>query len=82
MADTPNASLATPHAVALHLAAKWMSEKYYRTFRLFEESGAFDAVLQQRDRRVGVTISALWEETGPVEGADVLGELLTADMRA
>ena len=82
MADTPNTPLATQHAVALHLAAKWMSEKYYRTFRLFEESGAFDAVLQQRDRRVGVTIGALWEETGPVEGADVLGELLTADMRA
>ena len=72
------------HAVALRLTSTWMSEKYYRTFRLAEETpGAFDAVLQQRDRRVGVTIGALWEDDGgePLPGADNLGELLTSDMQ-
>ena len=75
--------LSPPHAVALRLASTWMSERYYRTFRAVEgDPGAFDALLQQRDRRIGVTIGSLWDEAGPVAGADDLGALLTADMHA
>lgn len=79
------ADLSPQRAAALHLAAAWMSERYFRTFRPVEgDPGAFDAVLQQRDRRVGVTIGALWEQAdlATVEGADELGALLTADMQA
>ncbi|MFA7249327.1 MAG: hypothetical protein WC273_06790 [Dehalococcoidia bacterium] len=75
--------LPPPHAVALRLASTWMSERYFRTFRASDdEPGAFDAILLQRDRRVGVTIGSLWEESAPPEGADDLAALLTADMRA
>lgn len=75
--------LSPQHTAALHLAAAWMSERYFRTFRPVEgDPGAFDAVLQQRDRRVGVTIGALWEQPADerIEGAEELGALLTADM--
>lgn len=68
---------------ALHLSAGWMSERYFRTFRPVEDDpGAFDALLLQRDRRVGVTIATLWEpDDAPTEGADQLGDLLTSDMQ-
>jgi hypothetical protein len=79
-----------PHqTAALHLAAAWMSERYFRTFRPMTgpegDPGVFDAVLQQRDRRVGVTIGPLWEPPADgvtVEGAETLAELLTADVEA
>ena len=76
--------LSPQHTLALHLAATWMSERYFRTFRVTDatdsNTGAFDALLQQRERRVGVTIGSLWEEGGPVAGADDLAALLTAEM--
>ncbi len=66
-----------------------MSERYFRTFRPIDPSeespGAFDAILQQRDRRIGVTIGALWDEEAspaPIDGADELAALLIGDMRA
>lgn len=75
--------LSLPQQAALHLVASWMSERYFRTFRpVAGDPGVFDAVLQQRDRRVGVTIGALWEPAGPVPGADAIAAMLTADMRA
>jgi hypothetical protein len=73
----------SPQQAALHLAASWMSERYFRTFRPAEgDPGVFDAVLQQRDRRVGVTIGPLWEPGAPMAGADDLAAMLTADMHA
>ena len=75
--------LTPQHAVALHLVTTWMSEKYFRTFRPVEgDPGAFDALLQQRDRRVGVTVGSLWESDEPQPGADDLGAMLEADMLA
>lgn len=71
------------HAAALALAASWMSERYFRTFRpATGDPSPFDAVLQQRDRRVGVTIGSLWEPEGGAPGAEDLAALLTADLRA
>ena len=75
--------LTPPHVAALHLASTWMSERYFRTFRPLDDASAFHAALSQRDRRVGVTIGALWDEDaapGPIEGADALASLLTADV--
>ncbi len=64
--------LSSQHTTALHLAATWMSERYFRTFRTTHGAegadgaedgatgaGAFDTLLQQRERRVGVTIESL-----------------------
>ena len=79
--DTPH--LSPSHTVALHLTSTWMGERYYRTFRAVEgDAGAFDAILQQRDRRVGVTIGSLWGDDGVIAGADDFAMLLTADMHA
>ena len=80
-------ALSSPHAAALRLASTWMSERYYRTFRPIEgDPGAFDALLQQRALRVGVTIGSLWEQDEVADSvapdADDLAALLTADMRA
>jgi hypothetical protein len=83
MPDLSPQDLSPELGAALHLASTWMSEKYFRTFRPVEgDPGAFDALLQQRDRRVGVTIGRLWEPSGEIAGADDLAAMLTADMRA
>ncbi len=67
---------------ALDLAAAWMGERYFRTFRLAEDDPApFDAILRQRDRRVGVTIGTLWDEDAPpLEGVSQLEELVSEDV--
>ncbi len=50
--------------------------------------GPFDAVLQQRDRRVGVTIGALWDEGAEADPGNAAGaardlaEMLTGDLLA
>ena len=71
-----------PHRAVLELLASWMSERYFRTFRVVEDDpGPFDAILTQRERRVGVTLGALWEPETPPPGADELAETLTADLQ-
>ena len=51
---------------ALSMLAAWMGERYFRTFRRSDEDpGPFDALLSQRERRVGVTIGPLWDEDDP-----------------
>lgn len=63
------------------MLARWMGERFYRTFRVATEDPApFDALLAQRERRVGVTAALLWDETTPVPGADALAEVLGADV--
>jgi hypothetical protein len=69
----------TAHRAALEMVASWMGARFYRTFRLASEpSIEFDAVLMQRDRRIGVTVGMLWDEDSPA-GDDEFAELLTAD---
>src|SRR5688500_17355946 len=67
---------------ALDLAAAWMGERYFRTFRLADDDSApFDAVFRQRDRRIGVTVATLWgDDTPPLEGAHALEELVSGDI--
>lgn len=49
--------------VAVSMLAAWMSTRYYRTFHASDEEAApFDALLTQRERRIGVTVGALWDE--------------------
>ncbi|MPZ98464.1 MAG: hypothetical protein GEU80_03840 [Dehalococcoidia bacterium] len=81
----------TPQRAALEMLAAWMGERFFRTFRFSEGDPApFDAVLAQRERRIGVSVGLLWDEppaevTGDVEalpGAAELGELLTDDLDA
>lgn len=75
-------ALSPAEAAAVHLLAGWMGERFFRTFRVDEAAPApFDAVLQQRERRIGVTTGVLWPE-GPVAGAADLAALLTSDIEA
>lgn len=59
-----------------------MGERFFRTFRGAEGDPApFDAVLVQRDRRIGVTCGVLWPSE-PVPGVEALADLLSADADA
>jgi hypothetical protein len=73
-----------PEAVrvaALHMLAAWMGERFFRTFRLPDDDPApYDALVQQRDRRIGVTLGLLWGEEQSLAGADDFAEMLSADM--
>jgi hypothetical protein len=63
------------------MLAGWMSERYFRTFRPSADDPApFDALLLQRERRIGVTVGALWDETATLDGAAELAELLASDL--
>jgi hypothetical protein len=71
---------------ALELVAAWMGERYFRTFRVDREPGAetlekFDALITQRERRIGVTVGLLWdEETQALEGGEELAELMATEV--
>ena len=61
------------------MLAAWLGERFFRTFRPAGDDpdalggapdGAYDAVLLQRELRVGVTLGALWEDGGPPGGED------------
>jgi hypothetical protein len=65
---------------ALAMLAAWMAERFFRTFRAGDEDpGAFDAMLVQRERRIGVTIGVLWDESERLSGARELADLLASD---
>ncbi len=73
-------ALSPAAAASVHLLAGWMGERFFRTFRSADGAPApYDAALQQRERRIGVTTGVLWPE-GPVAGADDLSGLLTSDI--
>ena len=82
---TLTSALPAPQRAVIELLAAWMSERYFRTFRVVphqaEDARPFDALLQQRERRVGVTIGALWETQGEPPGAAELAEALTDDVQ-
>lgn len=65
------------------MLATWMSERYFRTFRVAPDDarGPFDAVLTQREHRVGVTVGVLWDE-GVLPGRDSLEQLVSSDFEA
>ena len=68
-------------AAAAAMLAAWMGERYYRTFRAIDpDASAFDALLAQRERRVGVTAALLHDGEPP--GAAALAGLLEADLAA
>ena len=74
------AAEARARAVTTALVTAWMGERYYRTFRpAGDAASAFDALFAQRDRRIGVSCSLLWEGAGP-PGASALEELLEDDL--
>ncbi len=64
----------------MEMLAAWMGEHYFRTFLPSDgDSAPFDVVLNQRDRRVGITIGGLGVEGGQ-PAADSVEELLTSDV--
>lgn len=74
-------SLTPTRRVAAHMLSAWMGARFYRTFRVVDESPEpFDLLLAQRDRRVGVTTGVLWDEEVRPAGADTLAEMLTGDV--
>ncbi len=63
------------------MLAAWMSERFFRTFRVAPDSerGPFDAVLTQREHRVGVTVGILWDDA-PLPGLEALQEQVSGDV--
>ncbi len=73
-------ALPSAEAAAVQLLAGWMGERFFRTFRLNDDDPTpYDATLQQRERRIGVTAGRLWPD-GPVPGVDDFAEMLTSDI--
>jgi len=73
----------TSERAALSMTIAWMGNRFYRTFRASDEdSPAFDAVLTQRERRIGVTVGRLSEgDTDRAADNAAFAELLTADLQ-
>ncbi len=76
----------TPESAAVSMVAAWMGNRFYRTFRVSADDPApFDAVLSQRERRIGVTVGELWTDqtdpgsAGHLEESRVFSELLSSD---
>lgn len=69
--------------VALGMAAGWLGQRFFRTFRVDEESPApFDARLRQRDRLVGVTLGTLWDDAVRDPAVGAMETLVSADLAA
>ena len=86
---TMQAKLA-PQSAALSMVIAWMGNRFYRTFRQSQDDPAsFDAILTQRERRIGITLGLLWDGDPPAAGeaADrsednaAFAELLTSDLQ-
>ena len=69
---------------ALELVASWMGERYFRTFRVAPDSEpieGFDALITQRERRIGVTVGLLWDDDSQaLDGADELAALMATEV--
>lgn len=71
---------------ALALVAAWMGERFFRTFRVAEQPEpealeGFDALITQRERRIGVSVGLLWDDAAqPLEGAEALAELMATEV--
>lgn len=65
------------------MLATWMSERYFRTFRPAAEAPLpFDAILRQRERRIGVSVAELWDPAGLPDAAAAMEGLLASDVSA
>jgi len=65
------------------MAASWLGERFFRTFRpagLEVDPSPFDALLMQRDRRVGVTVAPLWDDGEPAPEVSAFESLLAEDV--
>ena len=72
----------TADRAALDMATSWMGSRYYRTFRVAAEPPEdFDAMIMQRERRIGVTVDRLWDEAAAATDQE-FADLLTADAGA
>ena len=70
----------TAERAALEMVAAWMGGRFYRTFRITDDvPDSVDAILAQRDRQIGVTISTLWDAESDSEGRD-FSELVASDL--
>ncbi|MSP21544.1 MAG: hypothetical protein EXR66_00715 [Dehalococcoidia bacterium] len=71
-------------SLAVGMAAEWLGQRFFRTFRPVEGDPApFDARLRQRDRVVGVTFATLWDDAVPRAPAiDTMERLVSADLAA
>lgn len=81
---TAQATLTSQRA-ALSMVVAWMGARFFRTFRASDDDpGAFDAILTQRERRIGVTIGLLWDDDAPTSHAPdnaAFAELLSSDLQ-
>jgi hypothetical protein len=70
------------HEATLQLLASWMGDRYFRTFHAADEPAeGLDALITQRERRIGVTVGLLWDEdTEALEGAAELAELMATEV--
>lgn len=87
MADQPpnqSSNAGRIERAALAMLAGWMSDRYYRTFRLADaaDRGPFDAILGQRELRAGVTVGVLWEDDATPAHATVeaLEAMVSSDL--
>jgi len=70
----------TAERAALTMAASWMGARYYRTFRIADEpTDPFDAIFNQRERRIGVSVAQLWDTQANSTDPE-FAELLAADI--
>lgn len=64
------------------MLAAWLGERFFRTFRPASiDTEPFDALLTQRERRIAVTVGALWQGETPA-AARSFGALVSADLAA
>jgi hypothetical protein len=70
--------------LAVSMAAEWLGQRFFRTFRPAEGDPApFDARLRQRDRVAGVTFMTLWDEGTPRPAAvEAMESLVSSDLTA
>jgi hypothetical protein len=74
-------SLPGVERAALGMLAAWMSERYFRTFRIAPDAdrGPFDTLLTQREHSVGITLGLLWDD-GALPGAPQLEATVGTDL--
>ncbi len=82
-ASTTGGATSRLRAVTVAMAAEWMGQRFFRTFRPAEGAPApFDARLRQRDRTIGVTFATLWDEQPREAAVGAMEALVSADLAA
>lgn len=69
--------------LAVGMAAEWMGQRFFRTFRLDDANAApFDTRLRQRERSIGVTFATLWDDQPRDPALAAMESLVSADLAA